>query len=542
MSTTRTPLTYRQTLTVLSGLLLGMFLAGLDQTIVFTAARTIGDDLGGLDQQAWLTTAFLLTSTITTLLYGKFSDIFGRKRLYMLAIALFLLGSLLCGFATSMPMLAGFRAVQGLGAGGLMSLAFAIVGDIMPPRERARYQGYFAATMALSSVLGPLAGGFFAGMPTLLGAAGWRWAFWINIPIGIVALLIISATLHVDQQQKSPRIDWLGALLLPVAIVPALLLGEEGAIWGWGSLAAIGCYVLIALGTAAFIIRQRRMGDDALLPLDLFHSRSFTIPTLLMFVLGVVQLGGIAIVPLYLQIVQGATPTQAGLLMLPMVLGISGASIVAGQIAARTGKYKMLPVTGMILLVVAFIGLATVSATTSLILINAYMLILGIGVGLSMNTVMLALQSAGGTQRMGIATASGTFFRNIGGTAGTALLLSVLFSRASTNIAANYDAAQTDPAFLAAQASHPEQASQLLNGLGGGLSDTNFLTGLNSTLARPFLDGFTSAMNTTAIIAAVVSALGLTLALFIRNKSLDAAPSPTQAQAQTPESTINPTT
>ncbi|WP_431230841.1 MDR family MFS transporter [Paenarthrobacter nicotinovorans] len=513
-------LTYRQTMTVLSGLLLGMFLAGLDQTVVATAARTIGDDLGGLDQQAWLTTAFLITSTITTLLYGKLSDIFGRKRLYMIAIALFIGGSALCGLATSMPMLAAFRAVQGLGAGGLMSLAFAIIGDIVPPRERAKYQGYFAATMALSSVLGPVVGGLFAGIPTLVGIDGWRWVFWVNLPIGLAALLIVAKTLHVDQAVKHPRVDYLGAALVAIAVVPALLVGEQGSEWGWASAAAIVCYVVAAAGAAGFIWRQIRMGTDALLPLGMFRSRAFSVPAGLAFALGLLQLGGVAILPLYLQISHAATPTESGLLMLPMVLGISGASVLSGIYTSKTGRYKILPILGMALLLVAYIGLVTVHTETPVLVIDIWMLLLGVGTGMAMNTTVLAMQNAVAPTQMGIAVASGTFFRNLGGTTGTAVLLSVLFSKALTAITASYTAAENTPAFQAAVNAHPEQAETLRAGLAGGLSDTSFLTGLDPALARPFIDGFAQAMNVTAIIGVVVAAAGFVLALFMREKPL----------------------
>src|SRR5690349_8883610 len=281
------PLTHRQILSVLSGLILGMFLAALDQTVVSTAIRTIGDDLNGLSAQAWVTTAFLITSTITTPLYGKLSDIYGRKPLFMIAISIFILGSALCGLSTSMYMLAGFRAFQGLGAGGLFTLALAIIGDIIPPRERARYQGYFMAVFATSSVLGPVIGGFLAGQSSIFGISGWRYIFYINVPIGIAALYVVSRVLHVGHQRRDHRIDWMGATALVVGTVPLLIVAEQGRLWGWGSVGAFLCYIIGVLGIAGFLMVERRMGDEALLPLRLFRNGVFSVGSAQSFVIGV---------------------------------------------------------------------------------------------------------------------------------------------------------------------------------------------------------------------------------------------------------------
>src|SRR5215831_18920647 len=237
-------LTHRQVLTILTGLLLGMFLGALDQTIVATAIRRIGDDLNGLSAQAWVTTAFLITSTIATPLYGKLSDIYGRKPLFMIAITIFITGSALCGLSQSMYMLAAFRAFQGIGAGGLFSLALAIMGDLIAPRERARYQGYFMAVFATSSVLGPVIGGFFAGQQSILGITGWRWIFYINVPIGLVALVVVNRTLHVHHERHDHRIDWVGATALIVGLVPLLIIAEQGRLWGWASPIAFACYLV----------------------------------------------------------------------------------------------------------------------------------------------------------------------------------------------------------------------------------------------------------------------------------------------------------
>src|ERR1700742_3784141 len=260
-------LSHRQILTILYGLILGMFLAALDQTIVSTAIKTIGNDLNNLSAQAWVTTAFLITSTITAPLFGQLSDIFGRKRLFMLAIVIFVFGSALCGLATSMYELAAFRAVQGIGAGGIVPLALAIIGDIIPPRERARYQGYMMAVFASASVLGPVLGGLFSGAPHVLGVAGWRWIFYINVPIAAVALIVIARVLKLDHVRRERRIDWWGSVMLAVGLVPLLVVAEQGQSWGWTSAAAFTCYFLTVAGLGLVVWIPHKMGDDALLPL-----------------------------------------------------------------------------------------------------------------------------------------------------------------------------------------------------------------------------------------------------------------------------------
>src|SRR6476660_7603811 len=261
------PLTHKQILTILVGLLMGMFLAALDQTIVASAMRVIADDLNDLAGQAWVTTAYLITSTIATPLYGKLGYISGRKKLFLFAITIFTIGSMLCTLAWSIPSLAAFRAVQGIGAGGLFSLALAIIGDIVPPRERAKYQGYFLAVFGTSSVLGPVIGGFFAGADTILGITGWRWVFLVNVPIGIAALFVVARTLHLRHTRLDHRIDWWGAVTLTVGLVPLLIVAEQGRDWGWSSSSSITCFVIGGLGLIAFFLIGRAMGPEALLPI-----------------------------------------------------------------------------------------------------------------------------------------------------------------------------------------------------------------------------------------------------------------------------------
>jgi EmrB/QacA subfamily drug resistance transporter len=511
-------LTHKQIVTILSGLMLGLFLAALDQMIVATAIRTIGDDLKGLSVQAWVTTAFLITSTIATPLYGKLSDIYGRKPLFLFAITVFIAGSALCGLATSMYMLAGFRALQGIGAGGLMSMALAIIGDIIPPRERARYQGYFMAVFATSSVLGPVVGGFFAGQSSIFGITGWRWIFWVNVPIGILALIVVNKVLQVNHHRRPHRIDWWGAIALVVGLVPLLLIAEQGRTWGWGSPGALACYVIGLLGLIAFLRVEHIMGDEALLPLRLFQRGVFAVGSAQSFIVGIGMFGGMASIPLYLQIVKGASPTKAGLLILPMVFGIMASSMIAGQITSRTGRYKIFPILGSALLVLGLALMSRVGAGTPLWQTDIYMLIFGAGLGMNMQTIVLAMQNAVHPKDMGVATAAVTFFRQVGGTLGTAVFLSILFSSAGSNIKSEYAHAAGDPAFEQAARTHPDQLAQL--GHGASLNDTSFLTRIDAHLAHPYLVGFSHAMDLVFTVGAAVLVFAFLLALILKEVPL----------------------
>ena len=333
-------LNHRQIMTIVGGLLVGMFLASLDGTIVTTAIRTIGDDLHGLSYQAWVTTAFLITATLAVPVLGKLSDIYGRKRMLMISIVIFVLGSMLCGLSQSMYMLAAFRAVQGIGAGGILPLSMAVVGDIMSPRMRGRYQGYFVMAFGVASVVGPVIGGFFAGAGTILGIPGWRWIFYINVPLGILALLAIQAVLPSRHVRKRRRIDWWGTAALIVGVVPLLVIAEQGRELGFTSPIAIACYLLGLSGLVAFVWVQKVMGEDAIIPLHLFKVPTFSWASAQSFIIGTAMFGGMAVIPLYLQIVRGATPTQAGLLLVPLVVGMMLASWINGQYMARTGTIQ----------------------------------------------------------------------------------------------------------------------------------------------------------------------------------------------------------
>lgn len=428
-------MSHRQILFVIFGLMAGMFLSALDQTVVGTAIRTIGDDLHGLSQQAWVTTAYLIVSTIATPIYGKLSDIFGRRPLFIFAIVVFIIGSILASFSTSMIELAAFRAIQGLGAGGLMSMPLAIMGDMLAPRERAKYQGYFLAVFGISSLIGPLVGGLFAGANQILWIAGWRWVFLVNVPIGLIALAMVLRFLHLPKRERgSVRIDWWGATAVVVALVPLLLVAEEGRDWGWDSAGAIGCYVLGAIGILAFILIEMRMKDDALIPLKLFRSSTFSMATIIGVFVGFGMFGAMLTLPLYLQLVLGATPTESGLQMLPMILGLMISSIASGQIIARTGHYRQFPIIGTALLSGGFFYLTFIRYDYSYWFIAGAMLLIGLGLGQLMQTLTIASQNSVGVRDMGVATSASTFFRQIGGTLGTAVLLSLLFTVMPGNI------------------------------------------------------------------------------------------------------------
>ncbi len=515
---------HRQILVILSGLVLAMFLAALDQTVVSTSIYKIGQSLDGLTAQAWVTTAFLITSTISTPLYGKLSDMYGRKPFFLAAIAIFIVGSAACSFATSMYMLAGFRAFQGLGAGGLFTLAFAITGDIIPPRERAKYQGYFLAVFGTSSVLGPVVGGALSGQNSLAGIDGWRWIFLLNVPIGILALFVVNRVLQFDNARRHQQLDWQGAVLLVVGLVPLLIVAEQGRTWGWDSLSALLCYAVGALALVSFVRVERRAGDTALLPSRLFHIRAFSIGALQSTIIGIGMFGGLTLIPLYLQLVKGNSPTKAGLLTLPMVVGLMVSSITAGQTTSRTGHYKMFPVIGSVLLVSGMLMLWQLTADSSLVYAGVSMLVVGAGLGMNMQTIVLSMQNAVPPRDLGVATASATFFRQMGGTLGVAVFLSIVYSTVQDKIRAAYEAAVSSPAFIAAAQAHPDQIAKLRSGGTSSktLDDTSFLNRDNSVLAHPFKQGFTSALTVAFLVGAVVLAVALVLAVIQREVPLRA--------------------
>ena len=509
-----------------------MFLAALDQSVVTSAMRTIADDLDGLALQAWATTAYLITSTVSTPIYGKLGDIFGRRSLFLIAIAIFILGSVATGFAASMFDLAMFRALQGLGAGGLFSLALTIVADIVPPRERARYQGVFLAVFATSSVAGPVIGGAFAGIDELLFIEGWRWVFLMNLPIGIISLFMVFTFLHVPHNPRRQKIDWWGAVTIVLGVVPILLVAEQGREWGWSSPLSIGMYVTSAFGIVAFILIERRMGDAALLPLKLFKEPTFARTQVLGFIIGIGMFGGMITLPLVLQVVYGASPTEAGLLMLPMVGGLMTATLISGRIMSKTGKYRIFFNIGTGLLLIGYTYLLlSLDAATPIWVISIGMVLIGLGLGQLMQTTTVSSQNSVHGKDIGVATGSITFFRQMGGTLGVAVFMSMLFSQVTSKIVGAFDNNEvargvsdalsdrdvvSDPAnqaIIAVLQSGPQGASEIT-------VDSSFLIGADDRLTLPFRIGFVESSLSVFLLATIFVGVAFVISFFVKEVPL----------------------
>ncbi|QLH22327.1 MDR family MFS transporter [Streptomyces sp. Rer75] len=509
-------LTHRQITTVMSGLVLGMFLGALDGTVVSSALRTIADDLHGLTAQAWVTTAYLITATLATPLYGKLSDIHGRRPVYLAAIVLFTIGSLLCGIATSMYELAAFRAVQGLGGGGLMSLAMTIVADITSPRERGRYQGYFMAVFGGASIVGPLVGGALAGSETLLGIDGWRWIFLINVPLAILAITVILRVLHlVPHRPVRHRLDYGGAAALAVGLVPLLTVAEQGRSWGWGAPLSLAMYAIGVLGLAGFVLVERRMGDAALLPPRMFRITSFRLGTTLHFIVGIGMFGAMTTLPLYLQLVKGMSPIEAGLATLPTVAANLTVTLVVGRLIAKTGRFKVYLVAGIGSFAAAMVVYATLGVDSPLWHVSLGMVFMGAGLGAAMQTLTTLAQSEVPRKDMGAATAGVNFFRSNGGTVGAAAFVSILFSFAGTRIGDRFTEALQQPAYRKL-AEQPANAEALKAAVGPGgkvnLEDSAFLHTLDPRVAQPFLEGYVSSLRIVFLTGAAVILLAFLIA------------------------------
>ncbi|MFF6838867.1 DHA2 family efflux MFS transporter permease subunit [Streptomyces tanashiensis] len=413
----------RTVLVAIGALLLGMLLAALDQNIVSTALPTIVSELGGMEHLSWVVTAYMLAATAGTPLWGKLGDQYGRKKLIQGAIVLFLIGSALCGIAQNMPQLIAFRAVQGLGGGGLMVLSMAIVGDLVPPRERGRYQGLFGAVFGGTSVLGPLLGGLFT------EHLSWRWVFYINLPIGIVALFVIAAVLHIPARSTRHTIDYLGTFLIAsVATCLVLVASLGGTTWAWGSAQITGLAVLGAVLLVWFVYVERRAAEPVL-PLKLFRIRTFSLVAVISFVVGFAMFGAMTFLPTFLQIVQGVTPTMSGVHMLPMVLGVLLTSTVSGQIVSRTGRWKVFPIVGTALTGLGLLLLHNLSETSSTWSMSVCFFVFGAGLGLVIQVLVVVVQNAVSHEDLGVATSGVTFFRSIGASFGVAVFGTIFTSR-----------------------------------------------------------------------------------------------------------------
>ncbi len=498
-------LTHKEIMVILGGLMMGMFLAALDQTIVSTALKSIVEEFDGLNHYTWVVTAYLLTSTASTPLYGKISDIYGRRVVFQFAIVVFLIGSFLAGASQNMEQLIATRALQGLGAGGLMALTFVIIGDIISPRERGRYQGYFGAVWGLSSVAGPLLGGFFSDRGDILGVSGWRWIFYINIPIGIAALIITSAVLHLPKVKREHSIDYLGAFLMVSAVTLVLLsLAVYGPQNGWADSRTISYLFIGTILTVLFLMWEKR-AKEPILPLHLFKNHTFSLTSLLGAVIGAGMFGAIVMLPLYLQVVKGDSATSAGLKLIPLMLGIVTASIISGKLISKHGHYKRFPIAGTLLM-------TRLQIDTPFWQISIYAVFVGAGLGLSMQTIVIALQNSIDYKDMGVATSSNTFFRSLGSVFGTAIFGSILTNRVGHYLQSNFaDLAASNPAAL---------KGFDMSKLEGISNNTAVLKTLPPEIQVTALNAFVNSFHVVFWAAAPVTAIGFLLALRLRETPL----------------------
>jgi EmrB/QacA subfamily drug resistance transporter len=493
----RAGLTGRALVPVFGALMLGMFLAALDQTIVSTALPTIVGDLGGLNHLSWVVTSYLLASTASAPLYGKLGDMYGRKPVFLAAIFIFLAGSMLSGLSRSMTELVGFRAVQGIGAGGLMVGAQAIIADIVPPRERGRYIGLIGSVFAVASVAGPLLGGF------LVETISWRWVFYVNLPVGALAVVVVAMRLHLRTPTERHAVDFLGAALLTACVSAFILVTTWGGNeYAWGSPVIAGIAVTAVVLLAAFIWRERRAAEP-IIPLGLFRSAVFRVANALGFVIGLAMFGAIIFIPLFLQLVYGVSPTSSGLRMLPLIGGLLAASILSGRAISRIGRYRAFPIAGTAITAVGMFLLSRLDAGTAPWMASAYMLVVGVGIGLVMQVLVLVVQNDAPARDVGVATSTATFFRSMGGSLGVALFGAVFASRLVHELAAL-------PGGVAARFS------------GGVNISPAQVHALAPNVRHDFVQAFVEALQPVFLVGAGVSVLAFVLALLLREVPLRA--------------------
>ncbi|MFL6261613.1 MAG: MDR family MFS transporter [Thermoanaerobaculia bacterium] len=493
------PLGHRQAMVVFSGLLLVMLLAALDSTIVSTALPTIVGDLGGLEHLAWVVTGYLLAQTIVTPVYGKLGDLYGRKIVLQSAVVLFLAGSALCGLSRTMTQLILFRALQGLGGGGLMVTSQAVVGDIIPPRDRGRYQGIFGAVFGLASIAGPLLGGYFT---THLS---WRWIFYINLPLGIVALGVLAATLPARSERRSHAIDYAGAALLAVVLSAVTLVSDlGGGVYPWSSPLILGLIAAAVAGLVAFVLVERR-AREPVLPPRLFADRSFAVTSIVGLIVGFAMFGSITYFPVFLQVVRGVSPTASGMQMLPMMGGMLAMSMISGQLISRTGRYKLFPILGTGVMTAGLVLLSRISPGTGTLLTSAYILLLGVGLGLVMQVLVIAVQNAVDYRDLGVATSGATLFRLIGGSLGTAVLGAIFATRLTASL---------ERLMPSGAGSGPLP--------GAGRMSAEALANLPPALRAAYGMAFTDSLNTVFLVAAAVCAAGFAFTWLLPERPLRA--------------------
>ncbi|MEV6814350.1 MDR family MFS transporter [Micromonospora sp. NPDC051296] len=492
------------------GLMTGMLLAALDQTIVGTALPTIVGELGGINHYSWVVTAYLLASTASTPLYGKMADLYGRRPVFLFSIGTFLLGSLLAGLSQDMTQLIITRGVQGLGAGGLITLAFTIISDVVSPRDRGRYQGLFGAVFGIASVAGPLVGGYFA-------ETNWRWIFYINVPLAILAIVVCSRVMRlVPFTRRKHAIDWLGALLL-VAGVSCLLLALSwgGSTYPWGSGVIIGLFVAGAVLGVLFVLQETRVSEP-ILPLRLFRSATFALANSAGFVLGLVMFGSIIFIPLYLQIVKGASPTRSGLLMLPMMAGIIVTSVLTGRAMSRIGRYKWFPVVGSAVLLVGMLLFTRLEVNTSLWGAFGFMVVIGVGLGLCMQSLILAVQNAVSVRDLGAGTSSATFFRSLGGSFGVAILGAVLTSRLDHELGARLPGA-------IAQLAPEQQAAVAGKGTGISVNEPATILALPAPVRAAVQMAFVESLHLVFLTTGLIAIVAVLVTIALPNEKLRGA-------------------
>jgi EmrB/QacA subfamily drug resistance transporter len=508
----------RRRLIIIGALLLGMLLAALDQTIVATALPTIAGDLHGLSHLSWVVTAYLLASTVSTPLWGKLGDLYGRKTFFEASIVIFLIGSALAGLSHTMLQLIAFRAIQGIGGGGLLTGAQTIVADVVPARERGKYQGLFGSVFGVTSVLGPLIGGFF------VDNLSWRWVFYVNIPIGLVALAVVAAVLPGHLRRAAHKIDYAGTVLLAAAATSIVLFTSlGGTTYAWSSAPMFILAATAVVSGVLFVWAESRAAEPVV-PLHLFRNRVFSAASAIGFVVGFALFGGIAYLPQYMQIVKGASPTISGLRLLPLMAGLLTTSIVTGRLVTKWGRYRIFPIIGTAVMTVGLYLLSHLGVTTSDWLASLYMLILGAGIGMSLQVLVVAVQNAVSYTDLGAATGGATFFRSIGGSFGTAIFGAVFSNVLAGNLVASLHGLSLPPGITAASGASPAA-----------------LAHLPPTVHLGYVTGYAHSLQTVFLVAVPFGVLAFALSWTLKDvplRTTTGSPDPADTLAPTSRPTI----